>query len=242
MIMKTPKFNKIYVVESLRREDKKTGTDLYQDILRWRTKDLEKDSELLQVKSTQEFFEFFQKVEHEVLFAHVYPLIHLEIHGNKEGLHLSSGNFVEWDRLREKLVAINIGCKNNLLITLAVCEGAYLIDSIIPHLEGRAPFWGQIGPIHKVGEGDIAYSFHEFYDELLTSQDITKALTKLNNPLYEFNFCETIFKDGFKAYLDTYNSAKEKQRRTEILITRLKNVPAHQTSSVRDIRRAIKES
>lgn len=84
---------------------------------------------------------------------------------------------ISWEELCENFREINIIIENNLFITLAVCEGAYLMKTINPDL--RAPFWGFLGSFKELEANDLAIRYENFYDEFLSSFDIDEAFRKL---------------------------------------------------------------
>jgi len=221
-------FNKIYVVDSLRDTELQTAAALFHDNIQWRTKHLGLDSSYTSVSTRQDFSVFWETVRNEVLNRQILPIIHLEAHGDENGLALRSGEQVKWEDLIENLCVINRGCGNNLLLTLAVCKGVHLMKIIVQTITGRTPFWAIIGPTDTVKAGDISKAFNEFYGELLSSLDGTKALNKLNDALppdatkYRFVYCEALFRMAFKGYLNTQCSGKTKRERVERLLTEIK--------------------
>lgn len=244
----TQAFSKIYVVDSLRDTDLQTATDLYNDNIRWTTGRIAGlESNYTRVSTRQELFVFLETVKVEVLNRKIGPIIHVEAHGDENGLTLRSGEQVSWEDLIEILCLINHGCGNNLLLTLAVCKGAHLTKIIVQTITGRAPFWALIGPRDKVKAGHISKAFNEFYSDLLSSFDGTKALNKVNNVLpldatkYSFVYCETLFREAFKGYLNTFCSGNAKSKRVEELITKVRKTKVGRRHPIRLLRRDLKE-
>ncbi len=170
-------FNKIYVIESLRTKDTKTGEELHRDLLQWKVYSSDViQAELLIVNSKLDFFESIQKIS-SVTRIDKYPIIHFEMHGSKEGLQLSNNDFVKWNELYKQLIEINTLSGNNLFITLAVCSGAYLMKLIKPF--NPSPFWGIIGSFDILYSGDISIKYQAFYDTLLEGFDLDKAFNRL---------------------------------------------------------------
>ncbi len=118
-------FNKVYVIESLDSEEEKlTGQELYNDLLRWKeyqVKDFKSD--LIQVSNKSEFKAALDRIKEECTTKGFYPIIHFEVHGSedKSGLILNSGELIKWSELYKDLIEINSIIGNNLFITLAVC-------------------------------------------------------------------------------------------------------------------------
>ena len=241
-------FNKIYVLDSLHDTELQTGADLYHDNIRLTTEQIEGlQSSYKRVGTTQELIEFLEGVRDDVLYRDVGPIIHVEAHGDEKGLLLRSADELRWEELIEQLSAINHGCGNNLLLTLAVCKGAHLTKIIKQTITGRAPFWALIGPAEEVMAGHVARGFNVFYTELLTSFDGTQALNNLNNSLpqdatkYLFVYCETLFREAFNRYLATYCSGKVKRSRMERLLSEIRKNKAGQVLPIGTLRRDLKQ-
>jgi hypothetical protein len=244
----TQSFNKIYVIDSLLDTELQTGADLFNHNIRWATEQIEGlDSDYERMETKNELIEFLKGVRADVLYSKIGPIIHVEAHGDENGLRLRSREELKWEELIEHLCAINHGCGNNLLLTLAVCKGAHLTKIIKQTITGRAPFWALIGPAKEVTAGQVAKAFSEFYTEFLASFDGSEALKKLNNsfpqdaPKYSFVYCETLFREAFKGYLDTYCSGKTKKSRLEGLLTEIRKTKAGRLLPIGILRRDLKQ-
>jgi hypothetical protein len=87
-------FNKVWVIESLRKGDRETGKSLYNDVLlpiSLREKKLR--IEIACPADKHSFFKVLSEIEKEAK-AGLYPIIHLECHGSKEGLQLANFDIV----------------------------------------------------------------------------------------------------------------------------------------------------
>lgn len=242
-------FNKIFVVDSLLDTDLQTGSELYNDNIRWGTAEQipALESNFTRVNNKNDLVDFLKNVKEEVLNRKVGPIIHIEAHGSEEGLTLRSGENVLWEDLIEHLCVINHGCGNNLLLTLAVCKGIYLTRIIKKTITDIAPFWTIIGPAEEVKAGHISRAFNQFYKELLYSFDGTKALNQLNNSIppdaskYSLVYCETLFREVFKGYFKTLCSGKAKKNRVERLLTEARKATGGRPISIPLLRRYLKE-
>lgn len=188
-------FNKIYVIESLDPKEQ-TGKELYDDLLRWKeSKNLK--AELIQVEDKLEFYDaIFHIIEEHKEFGY-YPILHIEVHGNKNGLELKSKEFLNWYDFYLLLVEINMHLGNHLFLTLAVCNGAYLMRQI--EIEKPSPFYGFIGSFEESTIEDLMIRYSEFYNELLYSFNIYSATKRLieSNPeeisIYAYIGSEEVF-------------------------------------------------
>jgi hypothetical protein len=233
-------FNKIYIIESLEEHEYKTGTILYNDLIRWRCEQLESGSELLLITTKSEFNNAFIQIRKETQQQDVLPLIHFEVHGSTEGLILASNELVPWYELAEFLRSINITTRNKLFVSLATCFGAYIYSEIKTH--NKAPFFGFIGPWGEITDKDAAVSYYEFYDELLTSLDFTKAVEKINtsNKLpyrYHFYNSEEIFEKVYKKYeAENYSPENFEKRIIHLMAESLSNIAIRQNITLPELR------
>ncbi|MGN6493020.1 MAG: hypothetical protein ACTHLE_13560 [Agriterribacter sp.] len=219
--MKPLEVSKIYVIESLRNEDEKTGQSLFNDIIKRRLeqKGLMHNCELITPNSKEDLSKAFEHIKKEVIYNLVNPVIHFELHGSKEGLQLNNNDFVLWDELQFKLIELNgiSGC--NLFVTLASCYGGYIHTVIRPNL--RTPFWGFVGPFEIVSTDEALLNFTAFYDEFLQSLDFNKAVDALNyaNPgnksKFRFQNTEYIFNMAYQNYEDKYLTPESVTKRLE---------------------------
>ncbi len=182
-------FNTFYVIESLDKSDKLTGTELHDDILRYSGfKDEAVSAHLITVNSKEELLTSMIEIKEHCVHKNVSPIIHFEIHGRIEGLVTNSNELITWEELHNYLIEINVASRHNLFITLAVCYGAYILQ--LHQITKRAPFWGFIGSFEEINQGDLMIRYHSFYETLLNSFDITEAVVALHksNPKIESSF------------------------------------------------------
>ena len=116
-------FNKIYVAESLPDGELSTGIQLARDTLKLLCDVNEVAMDACNIGDKQSFFAFMKRVELQTRDQGVFPIIHLDIHGDEFGLQLSSDERVAWCALSDICRLINNHCSNNLLVILAVCHG-----------------------------------------------------------------------------------------------------------------------
>src|SRR5690606_18550279 len=104
-------------------------------------------------------------------------LIHFEIHGSVNGFQLKNGDDVSWSEVADLCRVINVAIKNQLIVSLATCFGAYITLGI--DVRQRSPFWGFIGPKNAIVQQDVIEDFSSLFEELMNSYDIEKALATL---------------------------------------------------------------
>lgn len=174
------KFNRIYIIESLQIGDKLTGTDLYNDLLKWKSF-LHPDFKavLKNISNRRSFFALFDELLKECVNEGVSPILHFEIHGalDQTGLVLTNKEPIQWNELADKLRPLNIQLKNGLFITMGVCHGCYFLSKDV--VSKSSLFQGIIASFDNLYNGSIYVQFLAFYEELFTSFDINKAYVKL---------------------------------------------------------------
>ncbi|SCY08472.1 hypothetical protein SAMN05192588_1059 [Nonlabens sp. Hel1_33_55] len=226
------RFNKLYVIESLEADEKQTGTELYNDLLRWKVIGTEKlSAEIINANSKKEFFSIIQRIQSDCKKEDIFPIIHLEIHGSKylDGLVLNSGELIRWMELYDDLVRLNESIGNNLFLTMAVCHGAHLMQLI--KIDKPSPYWGIIGSFDEIYQQDILVRYNQFYDEFLTSFDLDKSIERLQkaNEImpadYRYINSEETFEKVYNDYLNEQFSTKAiKKRANDTIIEENLNI------------------
>lgn len=173
-------FNRIFIIESLGSDDRKTGTELYNDLLKWKQITHPDFEAVLKTPSSRdEFISLFDSILDDCVNNGIAPIIHFEIHGasDQSGLVLSSGELVTWDILCEKLRPINHQLRNGLFITMGVCHGCYFISKDV--VDKPSIFQGIVASFDILYDFSIYIQFYAFYEELFTSFDFNLAYEKL---------------------------------------------------------------
>jgi hypothetical protein len=226
----------------------KTGQALYDNILMWADVRLGiLKSKLMQPSTRNEFLESLSTIAGDVIQNNISPVVHIDCHGDRNGLVLPKGVHLEWDALYDGLLEINVPCRNNLFLVLAACEGAYLGQ--IMNLTKPAPCWGLVGPDRPVSFGDMATAFNRFYEEMFSSHDGVKAVMALNNAVpgsarYVFLNCFQLFEDGWATYERKFCMGKGRQQRVERLLTRFRSniyAPLDTTRARKIVKKRLKE-
>jgi len=158
---KVVNFNCLYVLESLPASEPKTGSNLYH-YLKPKIAKVGYGCKRYSTITKEDFGLYLDGVYQDVVDRNYFPIIHFEIHGDENGLILESGDIVTWKELSDKLREINKACENNLLLTLAVCNGAYFFRTI--NIMKLSPCWGFIGPWEKEPGYILSDKFKHFYD------------------------------------------------------------------------------
>ncbi len=200
--------NKIYFIVSL--ESTRMAKALYEDIIK---RIADKDgisSYYKEINSRAHLVKTFDLIVKDCEKNGYYPFIHLEVHGSTKGIGLKSGALVTWREIGNKLMHINLICRNNLFVSIASCYGGYIVESMLEKLLlgniGTAPFFACIGPTNTITYGQLEAGYSLFYSELLQSKNLNNAIATLNkNKIYEYNYklntCLKIFQYVVNQYL-----------------------------------------
>jgi hypothetical protein len=165
----------LYIIESVRQNDVTSGAILCNQLK------ADPDAlpcELFTPSGKKELFDVLQRILDNTKQYNEAPIIHFCMHGDEVGLEMSNLDPVDWPELKTSLTEINTACRNNLFVTLAVCQGAYLLNII--HPKDRSPYWGMIGNVEGVHQGLSPIAFYEFYKELKATGQLAVAFDNLN--------------------------------------------------------------
>ena len=207
--MRTRHFNKVYVIESLKSGDRKTGKELHDDLLRY--EEMKYDMLTVEYKpitSRAEWDTLMDEIAEDCEQNGSQPILHLEIHGEKtgKGLVFSNKDFLSYDDMCPQLTRINIATHCNLFLTLAVCKGLFI--SAVNRLSKPMPFCGIMAAFDIIYEDDLAIRYNEFYDELFTSFELAKAYKRLlsanqcPSQCYRFIHADDLFCREYQRYID----------------------------------------
>jgi hypothetical protein len=180
-MVKRALFSRIVIIESLSSSDLHTGVKIREDIEvcnMFYNRGL--GVEFHNIEKKTDFISRLKELVVETRKMGNNPLIHVEAHGSNDskGLVLSSGEFLSWEELKRPLIDLNIATKNNLVIVLSTCYGAYLTTIVLP--TDRAPCFGLVGPTKVLAAEHLLRSFSRFYRELLASGSASEAVRQLN--------------------------------------------------------------
>lgn len=244
-------FSRIVILQSLGAGDRFTGTSLHDDLEIFEAyHDLGLDIDLVNINNKEQLFQVLALIERRTLDEENYPLLHFEIHGSDDssGLILSSGQYVSWDDLKYPLTNINIACRLNLIVVLAVCYGAHLMKII--QATDRAPCWGLIGPTKEISTGMVLAGFYKFYKTLLESGSGGSAFRSLVETsenitfenVYHFTNAEQLFRMVYSRYIKEECSPSSIDMRARRLYRKLKKDSEAKLISVGQLKRKLKQT
>jgi hypothetical protein len=172
-------YNTIYIIESLDNSESHTGTMLYELIKNFEFKYTGVKTFLKTPKTKIEFFEVLSSINDSVQKHNCLPLIHLETHGNQDGIQCTNKDFITWGELYPFFIDINIKLKNTLIITTGICFGTNFYFNV--DIDKPAPFFTLISSVSEITNNVILDSYERFYNELLNSENFNNAINCLNS-------------------------------------------------------------
>lgn len=195
-------FNKVYIIQSLSDSDRKTGQELFDDIVSRRARFARNlEAQLINVDDDSELILALDEINNGISKG-LFPFIHFETHGFERGIILKSGSHILWEQIMSLIRQMNVRTKNNVYISVAACKGGSIQFSV--NITEPSPFRGFIGPVDNVLEGDVLNSYNNFFDVLLLTNDFDKAIDALNATaqLTKYHYMST--ESFFQAVIEVY--------------------------------------
>lgn len=168
------------IIESLKKDEKKTGKILVEEILKYkRFEEPNLSAFYYPVQTKNEFIASLNMIIKRVQKDHLFPFLHIEAHGSVHGIQLASNETILWEEFLPYLRKLNVLLHNSLVLSLGTCFGISLISTIDPTM--RAPFRIVIGAVKEISIEDIIAGFERYFDVYFFSFDPVKALQEMNN-------------------------------------------------------------
>lgn len=169
----------IWILESLPAGDTQTGT-LLRDAILERAPDSKKTLSVYHrtAVNTSELLATFDEISASVTDGN-YPILHIEAHGNEEGLGLANGEIIGWKDLSAPLIRLNELLRAQLIVTVAACSGGLMARTAAESV--RAPFLAVLGPSTEIWDNELYADYCQFYFEYDKTRSITKARWAMNS-------------------------------------------------------------
>lgn len=170
----------LVILESIRSEEKQTGYELHASTVTYKKFAEENlNSSYHDVADRQELLSLLEKLVDIAVHENHFFILHFEVHGYDGGFQLKNGDQIEWRELLPLFQKLNVHYADMLMIILAVCKGASLLQFLDP--TERSPFRALVSSARKMVEPDIVNGFEAFYDHYFFSFDIEGAVEKYNS-------------------------------------------------------------
>lgn len=173
--MSSNRFNKILVIDSIPEGEINTAKRLYEDIETYAN--AYQDSpvpEYIRIESGEELIRVLSECQKLAISNDIYPMLHIECHGNEDGFQFANGSILDWRELKIPLTDLNEAMRLNLMIAVAACVGAALAKVI--RMGDKAPFWGLIGPTDLASPSELEGPYRALYQTLIKDKSPEKAI------------------------------------------------------------------
>jgi len=103
-----------------------------------------------------------------------YPILHLSMHGNQNGISLTDNTFLQWTDLQAMLRPLNNFLKGELLICMSSCfssSGCWMAMNE----DKDETFWALVGNSSSVSWDDAAVAYVTFYHLLFKNPSVEKS-------------------------------------------------------------------
>ncbi|MEQ6165745.1 hypothetical protein AAOE16_01010 [Ekhidna sp. MALMAid0563] len=168
-------------MESLDGESK-TGKWLYEDIVPLTYADEKFQVKYYDIQRKTELFELFKEIRKEVGSILRLPIIHIEAHGDESGFEIAkTKEEITWTELSNTLAEINFATRNNIILSLGICNGYYInLEQADRFRNGqRCAYAINISPQKKIDWNEIKFGYSNFYQCLLKQKDFGSAMDQM---------------------------------------------------------------
>ena len=233
-------FSAIYVIESLKPCDLKTGESLYYDKIVHLCEANSLGHAFAKPADAQEFRAALRAIAQDCRQnPEILPWIHIDAHGcdDRDGLILTSGEFIPWADLAEECRTINSFSRNNLVVVLAACFGLEVVTvDAMAKLDRVGPFFAMVGPPDGPSAGQIEAAFPGFYDQIFTDGDMGKAMASIRVDFGDF-MCERLFLRVIARYFKDNCTGEALEKRLDDLVKRAIEAHPEQADQAAQFRR-----
>lgn len=206
----------IFVLESLKKEDPKTGERIHEFL------DEENISNKFhRFRTKEELFELLDIIQMKVVTEDILPFIHFDCHGNDDGIAAINDNdyleFIAWGEILDKFIEIYKSSKKKSVISMSSCEGFNATKLVA---KGKpCPYDYICGSFEKIKFDDSFNAFSTFYKNIEEGIDIFEAAVGIHNDptLCHMNFMAIDSYTLFSTMIDNY---KKEQLSQEVLSKR----------------------
>lgn len=213
-------FGSVHVVEWLRPGDRRTGTDLLDEI---QPLGIVSKPEVLtrlhRVATRADFIGAIRTIEEEFRSTARVPVLHIETHGNYDGIGVSEKDGFTFPELMDELIPLNTLTRLRLIVVMSACLGIWAIKMLQPIT--RAACLAVIGPNRKLEGHELARGFQTFYRTIFRTGDGNAAYKEMNDavnpskPTFGMANAEMLFSDVYRDYLHYRCSPAEIDERSK---------------------------
>lgn len=212
------RFNQILIIDSIPAGERNTARELHQDVgLRAQVFSPAPEVLCRRVETREQLLALLSELSEMASAKGDIPVLHVECHGNDDGLALADGSFTTWADLKAPLTSLNIATAMNLLVVISACDGSALTYTL--GLVDRAPLHGLIGPIRAVAPEELMRAHLSFYETLLRTRSARQAMDAMRAAVpdtFVYRSAQWLFQivwDHYQATQETPDARLERGRR-----------------------------
>lgn len=113
-----------------------------------------------------------------------FPIVHLSMHGNADGVAFTNDESIDWTELGDGLSFVNEALHDKLLVIMSACQGYNAIR--MARRGGHAPFFALVGPSTNISWKDTVAAFVAFYHHVIVREGpIISGVNVINQVLRE---------------------------------------------------------
>lgn len=206
-------FNQILIVDSIPARERNTARELHLDVvLRAQVFQGGPEVRYRRVESMDAFSALLAELTAQA--PRQIPVLHVECHGDDEGLQFADGSVARWAELKPSLTALNVATRLNLLIVVAACRGRSIVRTLTLH--DRAPFHGLIGAVRNIYPMELERGFLAFYETLFATRSARDAVAALRQAVpdtFVYWSAEWLFQRIWHDYHSTHETPEARRER-----------------------------
>ncbi|OOY36785.1 hypothetical protein [Solemya velum gill symbiont] len=143
------------------------------------------------------------------------PILHFSMHGNEQGIQLTSGEFLLWQELRGLLLPILRGTRGTLLICMSSCVGDAGVKMAM-NTDDEPSFWALVGNTQEASWADAAIAFSSFYHLFFKEYNINVCVESMKVASGDHNFVYHLGEQTRLNWLKFFQEQGEAQVNTAI--------------------------
>ncbi|MGE0593534.1 MAG: hypothetical protein AB7G23_06390 [Vicinamibacterales bacterium] len=214
---------KIHIIEWLRDSDRRTGWELFGEVEPMGiVSNPRVDVAFYRVATRDAFIDVIRAIENEFRRTSRLPLLHIETHGNDDGIGIAADNGFTFLELMEELIPLNGLTGLRLLVVLAACHGIWGMKMFQPATRSAA--LAIIGPHRKVDDDEVARGLQAFYRGMFAHRGGDRAIQEMNDAIKpgEMTFgalhAELLFKKVYREFHRQLCTPESIERRLDAMI------------------------
>jgi hypothetical protein len=165
-------FGKVHIVEWLRPGDRPTGAELLDELeplgIVSKPQVL---TQLHRIATRADFLGVLREIEDDFRATARLPVLHIETHGDYDGIGLSDAEGFTFNELMEELIPLNTLTGLRLIVVMSACLGMWAVKMLQP--VNRAACLAVIGPNRKLDDHELARGLQTFYRTMFQVGNVT---------------------------------------------------------------------